>query len=149
MSDLLRCAAVIMAAYSAVFAVTPLTFAGEKPAAPAKNGDKTAVKPTAAPAAPAKVAPDPARDAVDRIQKFYESTRDLHAHFDQEQSSPVAGTKKASGEVWLKKPGKMRWEYSRPEKKLMLADGKMLWVYEPEDEQAFKHDLKGSNLPSS
>ena len=31
----------------------------------------------------------------------------------------------------------------------MLADGKMLWVYEPDDEQAFKHDLKGSNLPSS
>ena len=48
----------------------------------------------------------------------------------------------------LKKPGKMRWDYVKPEKKLMIADGQTLWVYEPEDEQAFKQDLRGSTLPA-
>ena len=49
----------------------------------------------------------------------------------------------------LKKPGRMRWEYVKPQKKLMVADGKTLWIYEPDDEQAYRHDLKGSSLPSS
>ena len=38
--------------------------------------------------------------------------------------------------MWLKKPGRMRWDYEKPEKKLMVSDGSTLWVYEPEDEQA-------------
>ena len=61
----------------------------------------------------------------------------------------MGGKKKASGEVWLKKPGKMRWDYAKPERKLMLSDGQTLWVYEPEDEQAFKQDLRSSTLPLS
>jgi len=86
---------------------------------------------------------------VAKIQKFYDSSRDLHAHFDQALEAPAAGKKKASGEVWLKKPGKMRWDYAKPERKLMVSDGQTLWVYEPEDEQAFKQDLRSSTLPLS
>src|SRR4051812_46494950 len=71
-----------------------------------------AAKPSATPA-------DPGRDAADRIQHFYESTASLHARFDQELDAAMGGKKKASGEVWLKKPGRMRWEYELPEKKLM------------------------------
>ena len=42
----------------------------------------------------------------------------------------------------------MRWDYAKPEKKLMVSDGATLWVYEPEDEQAYKQDLKGNALPA-
>src|SRR5262245_16265560 len=96
--------------------------------------------------------PPPSVDAaatLAKVQKFYDSTKDLHARFEQTLESGIGGKKKASGEVWLKKPGRMRWDYTRPEKKLMLADGQTLWVYEPEDEQAFKQDLKSSTLPVS
>jgi outer membrane lipoprotein carrier protein len=86
---------------------------------------------------------------VSKIQKFYDSTKDLHAKFDQVLESGIGGKKKASGDVWLKKPGKMRWDYAKPEKKLMLSDGQTLWVYEPEDEQAFKQELRSSTLPLS
>ena len=86
---------------------------------------------------------------VARIQKFYDSSRDLHAHFEQVLESGIGAKKKASGDVWLKKPGKMRWDYAKPERKLMLSDGQTLWVYEPEDEQAFKQDLRSSTLPLS
>jgi outer membrane lipoprotein carrier protein len=86
---------------------------------------------------------------VTKIQKFYDSTKDLHAKFDQVLESGIGGKKKASGDVWLKKPGKMRWDYAKPEKKLMLSDGTTLWVYEPEDEQAFKQELRSSTLPLS
>ena len=87
--------------------------------------------------------------AIARMQKFYEGTTDLHAKFDQELTGAIGAKKKASGEVFLKKPGRMRWDYQKPEKKLMVADGKTLWVYEPEDEQAFKQSLQTSSLPSS
>jgi outer membrane lipoprotein carrier protein len=96
--------------------------------------------------------PPPAVDAaavLAKVQKFYDSTKDLHARFEQTLESGVGAKKKASGEMWLKKPGRMRWDYVKPEKKLMLADGQTLWVYEPEDEQAFKQDLKSSTLPVS
>jgi outer membrane lipoprotein carrier protein len=85
---------------------------------------------------------------VDRIQKYYDSTKDLHAKFEQTLESGMGRAKKASGDVWLKKPGRMRWDYAKPEKKLMVADGKTLWVYEQEDAQAIKQDMSSSTLPA-
>jgi outer membrane lipoprotein carrier protein len=40
-----------------------------------------------------------------------------------------------SGTLWLKKPGKMRWEYRSPKEKLFLSDGKDAWFYLPGDRQ--------------
>ena len=91
---------------------------------------------------------DSAATVVARVQKYYDATRDLRARFDQQMQSPSRAPSKASGDVWLKKPGKMRWDYAKPEKKLMVSDGATLWVYEPEDEQAYKQDLKNNALPA-
>ena len=85
---------------------------------------------------------------VARVQKYYDATKDLHARFEQQIASPSRSPQKATGEVWLKKPGKMRWDYAEPEKKLMVSDGGTLWVYEPEDAQAFKQSLKDNALPA-
>jgi outer membrane lipoprotein carrier protein len=89
-----------------------------------------------------------AAEVVARVQKYYDATKDLHAKFEQQMTRAMGGKKKASGEVWLKKPGKMRWDYGKPEKKLMVSDGTTLWIYEPEDEQAFKQDMRSSTLPA-
>src|SRR6185503_760813 len=80
-----------------------------------------------------------AAQTVDKVQRYYDATHDLHAKFSQELTSAIGGPpRKASGEVWLKKPGKMRWDYQQPEddKKVMIADGTTLWVYEADDAQA-------------
>ena len=92
--------------------------------------------------------PESAATVVARVQRYYDATRDLHARFDQQLASVSRAPSKASGEVWLKKPGKMRWDYAKPEKKLMVSDGTTLWVYVPEDEQAYRQDLKGNALPA-
>ncbi len=39
------------------------------------------------------------------------------------------------GHVLIKKPGKMRWEYMPPEKKLFVSDGIKVYSYVPEDKQ--------------
>src|SRR6478672_2094599 len=95
-----------------------------------------------------KKSADSAATVVARVQKYYDNTKDLRAKFEQQLESASRAPSKASGEVWLKKPGKMRWDYAKPEKKLMVSDGATLWVYVPEDEQAYKQDLKGNALPA-
>ncbi len=47
-----------------------------------------------------------------------------------------------SGVLWLKKPGKMRWEYRSPREKLFLSDGKDAWFYLPGDRQARRTSAK-------
>ncbi len=47
-----------------------------------------------------------------------------------------------TGTLWLKKPGKMRWEYRSPREKLFVSDGKAAWFYVPADRQARKTDAK-------
>ncbi len=47
-----------------------------------------------------------------------------------------------TGTLWLKKPGKMRWEYRSPKDKLFVSNGKDAWFYVPDDHQARKTDAK-------
>jgi outer membrane lipoprotein carrier protein len=47
-----------------------------------------------------------------------------------------------SGTLWLKKPGKMRWEYREPREKLFVSDGKTGWFYVKGDQQVRKAEMK-------
>lgn len=47
-----------------------------------------------------------------------------------------------SGTLWLKKPGKMRWEYRSPEEKLFVTDGDQAWLYLPSQKQVRKSSLR-------
>jgi outer membrane lipoprotein carrier protein len=46
-----------------------------------------------------------------------------------------------SGTVWLKKPGRMRWEYREPKQKLFLTDSENAYFYVAGDRQARKTSL--------
>lgn len=50
-------------------------------------------------------------------------------------------TQRASGHLYLQKPGKFRWDYSAPGEQLVLADGKKLWFYDKDLAQANVRDL--------
>jgi outer membrane lipoprotein carrier protein len=90
------------------------------------------------------------KSVVDRVQKRYDAAPDFRAQFSQTLTNATFKRKSTlSGEVLLKKPGRMRWNYLKPEPKMYLADGNVLWLYEPEDKQAFKQDLKSSQLPAA
>ena len=47
-----------------------------------------------------------------------------------------------SGTLWLKKPGKMRWQYRSPKEKLFLSDGKDAWFYVPGEHEARRTAVK-------
>ena len=82
-------------------------------------------------------APDPAALAQ-RVQGFYERTRDLEARFTQTYTYASFGRSQVSkGRLRVKKPGMMRWDYESPAPKTVAVKGKRLVQYEPEENQAF------------
>jgi outer membrane lipoprotein carrier protein len=46
------------------------------------------------------------------------------------------------GELYLRKPGRMRWEYTAPSGKLFVSDGKFIYSYTPQENRAEKMKLK-------
>ncbi len=86
---------------------------------------------------------------VDRIQDTYHQTRDLKAKFEQTYTFKVTGRRKvSSGRLFVKLPGKVRWDYLRPEPKYFLADGEHLWIVTPKDRQVMKQPLGSSEISS-
>lgn len=84
------------------------------------------------------------------VQRRYDAASDFRARFSQTLTSAALGRKtSSSGEVMFKKPGRMRWDYEKPDKSTYVTDGPVLWLYEPDDRQAFKQELKSSQLPAA
>ena len=89
-----------------------------------------------------------AEEVVRKLQDYYDSIVDYQADFEQVYKHKVFNEeKKSSGKVYIARPGKMRWEYKKPEKKLFVADGKHIWVYEESINQVTKRALDQSDLP--
>ena len=69
------------------------------------------------------------------VDEHYNHLRSLQAEFTEAyRGSGIERTE--SGTLWLKKPGKMRWQYRSPREKLFVSDGKDAWFYVPDDHQA-------------
>ena len=75
------------------------------------------------------------------VDAHYNHLRSLQAEFTEVyRGSGMDRTE--SGTLWLKKPGKMRWEYRSPKEKLFVSNGKDAWFYVPDDRQARKTEAK-------
>ena len=75
------------------------------------------------------------------VDAHYNHLRSLEADFTEVyRGSGMDRTE--SGTLWLKKPGKMRWEYRSPKDKLFVSNGKDAWFYVPDDRQARKESAK-------
>jgi outer membrane lipoprotein carrier protein len=106
--------------------------------------------PLVAAAATAPAARLDLKNLISEVQRRYDGAADFRARFSQTLTSAALGRKtSSSGEVMFKKPGRMRWDYEKPDKSTYVTDGPVLWLYEPDDRQAFKQDLKSSQLPAA
>ncbi len=83
---------------------------------------------TPAPAVPAQTLEDVVRD----LETAYGHMTDLRAEFTQTAfNKSLNQTIPAQGTVYLKKGGKLRWEYTEPTPQEIVSDGQKLWVYTP------------------
>jgi outer membrane lipoprotein carrier protein len=75
------------------------------------------------------------------VDDHYNRLRSLQTEFTE--SFLGAGVERTeTGTLWLKKPGKMRWEYRSPREKLFVSDGRDAWFYLPSDRQVRKTAVK-------
>lgn len=81
------------------------------------------------------------RSVARQVDEHYNRLRTLEADFTEIYQA--AGAERSeSGQLWLKKPGKMRWEYRSPEEKLFIDDGRDGWLYLPVEKQVRKSSMK-------
>ncbi len=92
------------------------------------------------------------QQALDAIQRQYEKVSTFEADFTQRSYVKMMNqTQSVKGTVKIKKPGKMKWVYGAPDTQILISDGKNLWLYVPEEEQATKvpvESIYSSNTPA-
>ncbi len=89
---------------------------------------------------------------VDAIQKQYDATDTFQARFIQKSYLKILGqSQKAEGFVFIKKPGKMKWDYKAPDRQILVSNDQGLWLYLPDEKQVTKMNVQSiysSNTPA-
>ncbi|HHC72089.1 MAG TPA: outer membrane lipoprotein chaperone LolA [Thiotrichales bacterium] len=74
--------------------------------------------------------------AMEALRAFYSGVESLHARFQQtllDDRGEVV--QRASGELWMQRPGRFRWDYQDPYRQLIVGDGTRFWLYDEDLEQ--------------
>jgi len=96
---------------------------------------------TAACLAAAGLRASPASD----VDKYLEGLASWTADFEQTiDDGRGIVLRSAAGRLYLQRPGKFRWDYSKPSEQLVLADGKQIWFYDKDLAQANVRDMDAS-----
>lgn len=76
------------------------------------------------------------REVVKQLQARYEKTKDLQADFSQK--TKIEGFERpvtSAGKVYIKKPGRLRWDYLDPATEQIYVNQEDVKVYVPEHKQ--------------
>jgi len=79
------------------------------------------------------------------VETRYNHAQTLQVVFHEAYTTPGQPRRTESGTLLLRKPGRMRWDYTSPEGKLFVSDGKFLWLYTPSNHQVEKMKIKESD----
>ena len=83
--------------------------------------------------------------ATQDLQRFFNKVQRYSARFDQvtldEAMNPI---QESSGNLWIQRPGKFRWNYTVPYEQQIVGDGKQVWVYDVELKQAAVRRMEGA-----
>jgi outer membrane lipoprotein carrier protein len=72
-------------------------------------------------------------DVIRGVETAYGKMTDLKGEFVQSAlNKSLNQTIEAKGVVYLKKGGKLRWEYAEPTRQEIVSDGKTIWIHTPQ-----------------
>ena len=72
----------------------------------------------------------------EKLDEFFTQINTMQSAFTQQVIDDKGALRQSSsGNVYLSRPGKFRWEYAAPDKHEIVADGKNVWVYDVELDQ--------------
>ena len=80
-----------------------------------------------------------------KVESRYNHAKTLQVIFNEQYTPPASAPRTESGVLMLRKPGLMRWDYTRPKGKQFVGDGKYLWLYTPDQNRAEKMAMKESD----
>ena len=83
--------------------------------------------------------------ATQDLHRFFNQVQRYNAKFDQvvldEALNPI---QESSGQMWIERPGKFRWQYASPYEQQIVGDGKQVWVYDIELKQVAVRRMEGA-----
>src|ERR1700742_3305699 len=79
------------------------------------------------------------------VENHYNRATSIQLDFSESYAAYHRPSRAENGVLYLRKPGKMRWEYANPAGKVFLSDGKDVFQYSPDESQAIKSKLKESD----
>ena len=72
---------------------------------------------------------------LDGIEKRYTGTGFTAKFFQESMLKAMQLSDTAEGQLTVKNPNKMRWEYTLPDVQTIISNGKTMWIYRPADNQ--------------
>jgi outer membrane lipoprotein carrier protein len=81
---------------------------------------------------------------LEAVEKRYNKANTLQVTFQETLSGAGRARQAESGQLTLRKPGRMRWDYTTPAGKLFLSDSKNIYYYNPSSKRAEKMKFKES-----
>jgi outer membrane lipoprotein carrier protein len=87
----------------------------------------------------------PTVELLKGIETRYNKAKTLQVLFKEDYTPPGKARRTESGLLMLRKPGRMRWQYSQPAGKLIVSDNKSLWIYTPTENRVQQLKLQESD----
>ena len=87
----------------------------------------------------------PLADLLKTVEQRYNRIDTLQVLFREDYTRTGHARRSESGVLELRKPGRMRWDYSDPKGKLAVCDGKVFWTYYPSENKVEKLPLRESD----
>ena len=77
-----------------------------------------------------------AATGIEQLNQFHSQVNAFKADFKQVLKDASGNTvQESSGKVWIQRPGLFRWEYNDPYPQVIVADGRRIWIHDPELDQ--------------
>jgi len=77
-----------------------------------------------------------AEQPTESLRTFFAGLETLQADFEQQVVDENGRLQQSSqGHMWIKRPGRFRWDYEQPFRQQLVADGTRLWSYDEDLEQ--------------
>lgn len=78
------------------------------------------------------------------VEQRYNRAKTLQVQFNEEYTVQGSAPRSERGLLTLRKPGRMRWDYTAPPGKLFVSDGRDVFLYAPDSHRVEKMKLKES-----
>lgn len=81
-------------------------------------------------------------DVVKKVESNYRNIVAFRGSFNQTATLKTLNkVQQGQGDIFYKKPNKIKWQYASPTEQEIISDGKTIWMYFPENRQVYIYDL--------